>query len=323
MRRQIVEVDHAVGRLLSDPIFHASGKKLLAKGHQLSTEDAHLLASVGCLQVGITLLDEDEVPEEEAALRIARSAACGALEIRCGAGGRVNLVASENCSAFVDEAALLRLNRTGLISAATLPNFSFAFAGQRISTITSAPFGVPRDRFQAALQEVESGDPLIQARPIRSPRVAVLYSDPKSSDRARSLYEGIMRSRLDRFGAHAALALASIEEERMLAHNLDHLVRSKPDVVLIASTTSPAGPRDAVGRAMCRAGGHLECFLAPVEPGNLLLLSYIGNLPIVAAPGCFRSPKPNIIDLILPPLMAGHRLSAAEIAVFGHGGLIA
>lgn len=323
MRRQILEVDYAVGRLLSEPVFHTSGKKLLAKGHQLSAEDARLLVSAGCLQVRVALLDDDEIPEEDAALQVATEAACGALEIRVGAGGRVNVVATENCSVFVEEEPLLRLNRSGLITAATLPNFSFAFADQRLGTITSAPFAVPRDRFEAALQDVRGAGPLIDARPIRSPKIAVLYSDPRSSDRARALYEGIMRNRLDRFGTHASLVLSSIEEERILAHHLDHLLRAKPDIVLVASTTAPAGPRDPVGRAIARVGGGLECFLAPVEPGNLLLLAYVGGVPIVTAPGCFRSPKPNIIDLILPPLLTGHRLSADEISVFGHGGLMA
>jgi molybdenum cofactor cytidylyltransferase len=42
----------------------------------------------------------------------------------------------------------------------------------------------------------------------------------------------------------------------------------------------------------------------------------------VAAPGCFRSPKANVVDLVLPPLLARHRLSIDEISTFGHGGLL-
>jgi hypothetical protein len=44
---------------------------------------------------------------------------------------------------------------------------------------------------------------------------------------------------------------------------------------------------------------------------------------IVSAPGCFRSAKPNVIDLILPPMVARYRVSAWEIAGLGHGGLLA
>ena len=72
---------------------------------------------------------------------------------------------------------------------------------------------------------------------------------------------------------------------------MQHLLRAKPTVILVASTTAPAGPEDVVGRAMSRVGCHLERFLAPVEPGNLFLLGYKDDAPIVSAPGASVPPK--------------------------------
>jgi len=91
---------------------------------------------------------------------------------------------------------------------------------------------------------------------------------------------------------------------------------------MIASTTAPAGPEDVVGQAMLKAGCQIERFLAPVEPGNLLLLGYKDDIPVVSAPGCFRSAKPNVVDLVLPPMLARYRVSGWEIACLGHGGLL-
>ena len=85
---------------------------------------------------------------------------------------------------------------------------------------------------------------------------------------------------------------------------------------------APAGPEDVLGRAFVRLGAHLERFLAPVEPGNLMLLSYKDDVPIVSAPCCFRSAKPNVLDMILPPILARYRISGWEIACLGHGGLL-
>jgi molybdenum cofactor cytidylyltransferase len=62
--------------------------------------------------------------------------------------------------------------------------------------------------------------------------------------------------------------------------------------------------------------------LAPVEPGNLLMLAYKDDVPIVSAPGCFRSAKPNVVDLILPPLLARYRVTSWEVTCLGHGGLL-
>jgi molybdopterin biosynthesis enzyme len=107
-----------------------------------------------------------------------------------------------------------------------------------------------------------------------------------------------------------------------VAHSLEHLVRAKPTVILVASTTSPAGPDDVIGRAMTHIGCHIERFLAPVEPGNLFLLGYKDDFPILSSPGCFRSARPNVLDLVLPPLLARYRVSGWEVACLGHGGLL-
>ena len=42
----------------------------------------------------------------------------------------------------------------------------------------------------------------------------------------------------------------------------------------------------------------------PVDPGSLLLLGYVGDVPVVGAPGCIRSPRTNVIDLLLPRLLS-------------------
>jgi molybdenum cofactor cytidylyltransferase len=152
--------------------------------------------------------------------------------------------------------------------------------------------------------------------------VGVLYTDPVHGDRARTLFEGVVRTRVERFGGNLRYALSAVEEEEQVARALQHLLRPKPAVILVASTTAPAGPEDVIGRALARLGAHLERFLAPVEPGNLMMLSYKENIPIVSAPCCFRSAKPNVLDLILPAMLAKYRISGWEIACLGHGGLL-
>jgi len=68
---------------------------------------------------------------------------------------------------------------------------------------------------------------------------------------------------------------------------------------------------------MLKAGCSIERFLAPVEPGNLLLLGYKDEIPVVSAPGFFRSAKANVVDLIPPSMLARYRISGWEIASLG------
>ncbi len=322
MRAQTVDVRESIGRILCCTIFRPSGRKLLAKGHILSDEDVRLLETEGLGQVWVTQLEDGEVGEDDAVRLAAAEIGCGALEIRVAAGGRANLFTTENACVLVDDELLKQINCAANIVIATSPNFSFARAGQRVATVKSAPFAVAQSQLEAVINILRERGPILQARPVRNPSVAILYSDAVAGDRARTMFESIMVQRLDRFGVAASFALACMEEENAVARSLQHLLHAKPTVILVASTTAPAGPEDVVGRAMTRIGCHIERFLAPVEPGNLFLLGYHEEVPIVSAPGCYRSAKPNVTDLVLPPMLARYRISGFEIACLGHGGLL-
>lgn len=322
MRAQTVDIRESTGRVLCCTIFRTGGKKLLAKGHVLSEEDVRLLETEGLGQVWVTELEEGEVGEDAAVSQAASEMGCGALEIRLAAGGRANLFATEDCCVLVDDDLLRQINCTSSIVISTAPNFSYVRAGQRVATVKSAPFAIAQSQLEAVTNILRERGPILQSRPIRSPQVAILYTDPLHGDRARQLFEPVVRQRLERFGAQPSFALAVTEEEGAVTRALQHLLRANPTCVMVASTTAPAGPEDTVGQAMSKVGCHLERFLAPVEPGNLMLLAYKNDVPVLSAPGCFRSGKPNVVDLVLPPMLARYRVSGWEIACLGHGGLL-
>ena len=322
MLAETISVNSSAGRILCSTIFRSGGKKLLGKGHILSNEDVRMLEVEGMNEVWVTLLEAGEISEDDAVMTVAQEMACGSLEIRLSAGGRANLVATENCCVLIDDDLLKQINCAAAIVIATVTNFSFAVAGQRVATIKSAPFAIAGAQLEAVVNILRERGPIIQARPVRKPSVAILYTDPVHGERSRQLFETIVRQRLDRFHTYANHVLGVVEDDKNVTKGLKQLLKSKPTVILVASTTAPAGPEDVVGRSMAAIGCHIERFLAPVEPGNLLLLGYMDNIPIISAPGCYRSGKPNVVDLILPPMLASYRVSGWEIASLGHGGLL-
>ncbi len=322
MRALTLDVQQSAGRVLCCTIFRSGGRKLLAKGHILSDEDIRLLETEGMQQVWVTELEEGEVGEDEAVMAVAQAMCCGSVEIRLAAGGRANLIATADSCVLIDDELLKQINCTASVVIATVSNYRYVRKDERIATIKSAPFAVAQSQLEAVLSILNERGAILQARPIKDAGVGVLYADPVHGDRARTLFENIVRARVERLGGTVRYALAAVEDEDQVVRSLQHLLRIKPAAVLIASTTAPAGPEDVVGRAMSRLGAHMERFLAPVEPGNLMLLSYKDNVPMVSAPCCFRSSKPNVLDLILPPMLARYRISGWEIAGMGHGGLL-
>lgn len=323
MKAQTVDVRLSTGRILCCTVFKPGGKKLLGKGHIISDEDVKVLESEGLDHIWVTQLEDGEMGEDEAVCAVSAEVGCGCYEVKLAAGGRANMIATEPCCVLVDDDLLKQVNCTSSMVIATVMNYSYAVPGQRIATVKSAPFAVGKPCVDGLLDMLRERGPIMQARPIRHASVGVLYTDPGNGERARQMFEGIMRQRLERFGAVPAFSMACTEEQGAVARALTHLVRSRPSVVLVASTTAPSGPEDAVGRGITQIGAQLERFMAPVEPGNLLLLAYHDDVPILAAPGCFRSAKSNVVDLVLPPMLARYRVSTWEVACLGHGGLLA
>ena len=107
-----------------------------------------------------------------------------------------------------------------------------------------------------------------------------------------------------------------------LAEALCRQIKRGCELVLLAGETSTMDYNDVAPRAVRQAGGQVVVVGAPVEPGNLLMLASIDETPVVGLPGCARSPKENVVDRVLPALLAGERVSAADVAGMGHGGLV-
>jgi molybdenum cofactor cytidylyltransferase len=93
-------------------------------------------------------------------------------------------------------------------------------------------------------------------------------------------------------------------------------------LIMVAGETAIMDARDILPQAIVKAGGEIESLGAPVDPGNLLLLGYLAGVPILGVPGCARSRKENVVDWVLPRLLAGEKLTREAIVVMGVGGLL-
>ena len=98
--------------------------------------------------------------------------------------------------------------------------------------------------------------------------------------------------------------------------------RADADLIVVFGASAIADRRDVIPAAIEAAGGTVEHFGMPVDPGNLLLVGSIGGKPVIGAPGCARSPKENGFDWVLQRLLAGVPVTRADIAGLGVGGLL-
>src|SRR5579862_2669658 len=165
MKARAIDVRHSAGRVLLTSIFNG-GKKLFSKGHRIGDEDVRLLESEALENVWVAELEEGDVSEDDAAMRVASHIGNGAVEVRPAVGGRANLFATQGCCVLVDSELLKQTNSSNALVIATARNFSYARVGQRVSTVKSAPFAVTQPQIESLLALLEEKGPVLQARPI-------------------------------------------------------------------------------------------------------------------------------------------------------------
>lgn len=327
MKYRVVPLDQAEGAVLGHNVADADGRRRLRKGRELAAEDVEILRRLGRRSVWVARLDEDDVGEDEAAQRIARAASGPHVDCGRARTGRVNLEASTLGVLRVDVDRLLEINELDGVTLATLPTHTPVTAGKMLATLKILPYALPRPIVEAA----ERVGQVLFLTPLPARRCGlVLCGSPGTEDRLTRGFESALGRRLQALGADLAevafVPLDGIETgeeiERALAGSIRSQLGAGLDLLLLAGETAIQDRWDLMPCAVERAGAVIEHFGAPVDPGNLLLLAYSGRVPIVGAPGCARSPKPNIVDLVLPRLLAGDRLVRRDILVMGHGGLL-
>ncbi|HEX9838555.1 MAG TPA: molybdopterin-binding protein [Anaerolineales bacterium] len=326
MKFEPVPLSEARGKILGHNIAAANGQRLLRKGKPLSDEDLENLRALGRTSVYVAQMEEDDVDENTAARRVAEAVRGTGLHIPGVSSGRANLLANEAGLFRVDVERLAQLNGCDGLTLATLRTHSPVHARQIVATVKIIPYAMPESVLSEA-EAIATGSRHIlrvDALPTRS--VGMILSGSASIQQRLVSDFAPLRGRIEKLGSSVTrtdfVALDDESDEAALANMLKQQLESGIGMILLAGETAIMDAHDILPRAVQRAGGHVESVGAPVDPGNLLMLAYLNDVPVVGAPGCARSKKINIVDWILPRLLAGDRLTRRDIIELGHGGLL-
>lgn len=328
MRIETLPPDAAVGHILCHNLADAHGHKAFAKGRALRAEDLPRLEELGHRAVRVAILEPGDVHEDAAAARLAAAVAGEGVEATRPHAGRVNLRAAAVGPLAVDIAALLAINELDGLAVATAPAHSLARLGGTLATIKVIPFAIPEGDLRRAEELGRAAGGVLRVRPLRLRRVGVaLVSSPAARVRVeRGVYPAI-ETRVAELGGEVCARRSVPPAEGAVAEAVAALAAEGAELIIVAGETSVMDLEDVTPRGIRLAGGRIEHYGAPVEPGNLLLMAYLDSpvaspLPVLGAPGCVRSRDANIVDLLLPRLMAGEQIRRRDIVALGHGGLL-
>jgi molybdenum cofactor cytidylyltransferase len=323
MRFGPLEIAGAAGAILAHSTRTRS--RTLKKGRILDADDLALLSEAGFETVIAAELEPGDVAEDAAAERLAQAVLGGGCRSSEPFTGRCNLFAETEGLLVVD---VERLNQINFVSeeltVATLPPFTPVFARQMVATIKIIPFSAA----ETALSECESiaralNDGVVRVAPLRGRPVGLVQTRlPGTKESVLDKASRVLANRLENLGSWIAIERRCDHSAESVGEAVAAELDGGCEMVLIAGASAIVDRRDVVPSGIERAGGSIEHFGMPVDPGNLLLLAKHGDIPVLGLPGCARSPKPSGFDYVLQRLAADLPVTPRDIMAMGPLGLL-
>jgi molybdopterin biosynthesis enzyme len=192
-----------------------------------------------------------------------------------------------------------------------------------VATLKTIGLALPEKTLVMAEQIAKNAGAALEIAPFTVERVGLILTGSRNGKaKVQETFGPPLRARVEELGSRVVSEEFASEEEREIAQAIERAQKAGAQMIVLAGETSIMDITDVTPRGIQRAGGLIELYGAPVEPGNLLLLAYLDGLPIVGAPGCVKSRETNVVDLILPRLIAGEHVTRRDVAALATGGLL-
>ena len=321
-----IRVEEAVGTVLEHDITEIRPGEFkgpaFRKGHQVCEEDICHLQRLGKNHLYQIDLTEDEIHENEAASILAKALAgegvCWADDPR---EGKINLLADKDGLLSINTAALISFNLVDEVMCATLHNHTLVKKGEIIAATRAIPLVMKRAPIERAAAIARQNGSVVSVKELRHARAGLVIT-------GNEVYNGLIQ---DRFAPILTEKLQSLnsevrslefapDDENRIAAIIRSFLNQGCDLILLSGGMS-VDPDDVTRKGIRLAGAKELHYGASVLPGSMFLVAYIGDVPLLGVPACGLYHRITILDLVLPRILAGERITKKDLAFLGHGGL--
>jgi molybdopterin biosynthesis enzyme len=321
---KVIPVEEAVGLPLAHDITEIVPGKYkgpaFRRGHIVRKEDISKLLDVGKRNLYVMELDKDELHEEEAAKRLAKAAAGSNLRLTGPSEGRINLVAEISGLLKVDSDQLYRLNSLGDLMMATLPSDRRVEEGEIVAGTRTIPVFVKEELIQRA-EALCKDHPIVRILPMPARRVHLIVTGSEVyTGRIKDGFEPVVRRKTSAMGSDLAEKQLANDDPDQIANLIQKAQGAGAELILVSGGMS-VDPDDKTPEGIRRSGAKIESHGFPVLPGSMFLMAYLNDTPILGLSGCVLHDPFSAFDILLPRLLAGEKITRADIIAMGHGGL--
>jgi molybdenum cofactor cytidylyltransferase len=322
MKFASIPTSEAIGSILAHAV--STTDFSFKKGRQLSTADIDVLVSAGITTVVAASFEVGDVPENEAAQKIAEAIGGHDTTLSTAHTGRANLYAASKGLFQINVLAINAINAIDeSITIATLAPFESVERRQMLATVKIIPFAAPKWAVDKAIALAKQASPLIDVAAFAAKKVELISTAlPGMKQSLLDKNRATLNTRVEALGSSITHETRCIHDQTAVAQALQEACERDNDIILVFGAAATTDRKDVVPAGLVSAGGTIVHFGMPVDPGNLLLLGRFDKKHVIGLPGCARSPKLNGFDFVLQRLCADLAISPSDITGMGVGGLL-
>lgn len=321
-----IQLQEAVGTQLAHDITEIRPGEFkgpaFRKGHTVCDEDICRLQKLGKNHLYLLELEEDEIHENQAAVILAKALAGEGIQWEDDPReGKIGLHASEDGLLTVNTTALAAFNLVEEVMCATLHSHTLVKAGELVAATRAIPLVMPRAPVERAAAIAAQNGGIIRVSPLSQARTGLVIT---GSEVFHGLIEDkfapILTQKIADLGSQVSgISMAPDDEDLIAAAIREHL-DAGCDLLLLSGGMS-VDPDDVTRKAIRSAGAREFYYGAAALPGAMFLVAYIKDIPLLGIPACGLHHRITVLDLVLPRILAGEKITAKDLAFIGHGGL--
>ena len=290
------------------------------RGHVIQAEDVEKLKDLGKRTVFIWEENAGEIHEEDCALRMAAMAPVTGAHYTAPSEGKVLLIADVEGMLRVDVPLLNQLNGIGDITISTLPDHYPVKPGMRLASMRIVPLVTKENQIIEA-EKLCQGRPLLRLLPYRPRRTGVIVTGSEVyTGRIQDKFEPVVRRKLSAFPGEI-LGVTLCDDDVDMIQNAARTFLTQGADFLIFTGGMSVDPDDVTPTAVRQLGARLISHGVPSQPGNMTLVAYLDEVPVLGVPGAAISLPTTLFDVLLPAIYAGEEISKSDLIRLGDGGL--
>ena len=320
-----IRTEEAVGHVLCHDMTQIVPGKYkdarFRKGHVVREEDIPVLLSMGKESLYVWEMVPGMVHEDDAAERLCALCRNEHMDRSAVKEGKIELTAAIDGLFRVDRARLDAVNALEDIMIATRHGDTAVRRGDKLAGTRVIPLIVEDEKLRQA--EAAAGDaPLLELLPWKLKTAGIVTTGSEvAKGLVQDAFTPVVERKLAAFGIETVERRRPGDDMEAVANAILEVRAAGADLILCTGGMS-VDPDDNTPGAIRRAGARIVSYGAPVLPGAMFLLGYFEDgTPVMGLPGCVMYAKRTIFDLILPRAAAGVRVTRADIAAMGEGGL--